>query len=237
MMTADEVKKMLQKYAEAERAAFMPGFFKATPGGYGEGDLFLGVRVPMQRKVAAIVWKDISRQELVTLLRNTYHECRLTALFILIRQFEKTNDADKKQSLVDCYISNLDYVNNWDLVDSSAYQILGVHLFRRERSMLYKLADSGHLWRQRISVVSTWHFIRMGEFDDTLRLSIMFLEHPHDLMHKACGWMIREIGKRDFEVAYNFLIENYLKMPRTMLRYAIEKFPESMRKDFLQGRL
>ncbi len=235
--TANEAEEALRLNAEAERAAFLPGFFKAMPGGYGEGDLFLGVRVPLQRKVAGIAWKNMDRQELIKLLRSPYHECRLTALFILVRQFEKVATESERESLVGCYLNHLDFVNNWDLVDSSAYQLLGAYLYNKDRSLLYELAGSGHLWRQRVAMIATYYLIKKHVFGDTLRLSVLYLNHPHDLIHKASGWMIREVGKRDFQASYDFLKKHYQNMPRTMLRYAIEKYPGELRKKFLKGEL
>jgi 3-methyladenine DNA glycosylase AlkD len=234
---ADLIRRELKAGADPEKAAFLPGFFKALPGGYGEGDLFLGVTVPLQRKIARAYYREIELPELQQLLRNQFHECRLTALFILILKYEKAKRAEDQQHLVNYYLGNIDYVNNWDLVDSSAYKILGPHLEKGDRRLLYDLARSGHLWRQRVAIISTLHFIRSGDFNDTLKLSEILLDHEHDLIHKAVGWMLREVGNRDFKTEYKFLKRHYQTMPRTALRYAIEKFDPALRKQFMSGSL
>lgn len=234
---ADLTRQELKACADPEKAAFLPRFFKAVPGGYGEGDRFLGVTVPLQRKIARTHYREIELSDLERLLRDQFHECRLTALFILILKYEKATGAEDKQLLADYYLGNIDYVNNWDLVDSSAYKILGPHLENRDRRLLYELACSGHLWRQRVAIISTLHFIRAGDFADTLKLSEILLNHEHDLIHKAVGWMLREVGNRDFNTEYNFLKRHYQGMPRTALRYAIEKFDPALRKQFLAGTL
>jgi 3-methyladenine DNA glycosylase AlkD len=233
----DLIRQELNACADSEKAAFMPGFFKAVPGGYGEGDRFLGVTVPLQRKIARNHYRKIELSDLESLLRDQFHECRLTALFILVLKYEKAAEAVEKQLLVDYYLGNIDYINNWDLVDSTAYKILGPHLETKDRSLLYELAGSGHLWRQRVAIISTFHFIRAGDFYDTLKLSEILLNHEHDLIHKAVGWMLREVGNRDFDIEFNFLKQHYHSMPRTALRYAIEKFNPALRKQFLAGTL
>lgn len=169
------------------------------------------------------------------LLRSQVHEYRLTALVILVHKFEKAKDEADKKAIVDLYISNLEYVNNWDLVDSSADKILGAYLAERDRSILYRLARTNHLWSQRIAIMATFYFIRRNEFQDTLEIAKILLKHEHDLIHKAVGWMLREVGKRDFRVEYEFLKKYYKEMPRTMLRYAIEKFEPELRQQFLKG--
>jgi 3-methyladenine DNA glycosylase AlkD len=234
---ADLVRQKLKACADPEKALFLPRFFKAIPGGYGEGDRFLGVTVPLQRKIAHTHYCEISLSDLGELLRDQFHECRLTALFILVLKYENAALAEEKKLLADYYLGNIDYVNNWDLVDSSAYKILGPFLENRDRGLLYELARSGHLWRQRIAIISTMHFIRAGDFADTLKLAEMLLKHEHDLIHKAVGWMLREVGKRDFDAEYQFLKCHYQTMPRTALRYAIEKFDPALRKQFLSGTL
>ncbi len=234
---ADLIRQELKACADPEKAAFLPRFFKAVPGGYGEGDRFLGVTVPLQRKIARTHYSDIELSVLECLLRDQFHECRLTALFILVLKYEKAMGAEEKQLLADYYLGNIDYVNNWDLVDSTAYKILGPHLETADRSLLYELANSGHLWRQRVAIISTLHFIRAGDFNDTLKLSEILLDHKHDLIHKAVGWMLREVGNRDFNTEYIFLKRHYQAMPRTALRYAIEKFDPALRKQFLTGTL
>ncbi|TNF39077.1 MAG: DNA alkylation repair protein [Cytophagales bacterium] len=227
----------LKNHSIPEKASFFPKFFKAFPGGYGEGDLFLGVKVPHQRKVAKKVYRFIELDELSKLIQHPYHEVRLTGLLALVYRYEKTKSEANQKDLVDFYLSHLDYVNNWDLVDSSCHHILGHFYRKQDKSLFYELADSGHLWRQRIAMISSYFWIKKGEFADALALAEKLKNHSHDLMHKAVGWMLREIGNRDFEVELGFLKEHYQTMPRTALRYAIEKFPEELRQDFLKGNI
>lgn len=227
----------LEEKSNAEKASFLPRFFKAFPGGYGDGDLFLGVVVPEQRKIAKQFFKEISLEELSVLIQNPFHEVRLTGLMALVYRYEKTKSEAERAELVDFYLSHLDFVNNWDLVDSSCHQILGHFYWKKDKSLFYELADSGHLWRQRIAMISSYFWIKKRDFDDALALAERLQNHPHDLMHKAVGWMLREIGNRDFESEFNFLKKHYRTMPRTALRYAIEKFPEELRQDFLKGRI
>ena len=235
MNYVERIKYELEQHADPVKAEFLPRFFKAIPGGYGEGDRFIGVQVPLQRKIARKYFKDISLGETERLLQDPLHECRLTALFILCLRYEKARGEEEKTELVNLYLRNLYYVNNWDLVDSSAYKILGPYLMDKEKDLLYKLAASGDLWQQRIAVIATMHFIKNGLYTETLKLAEQFLVHEHDLMHKAAGWMLREVGKQNFNVEYDFLLKHYQKMPRTMLRYAIERFDPELRKQFLNG--
>jgi 3-methyladenine DNA glycosylase AlkD len=220
-----------QKKKDGELARF----FQAYPGGYGEGDTFLGVKVPDQRVIAKKYFKDISLEEIAEMLNESIHEHRLTAIFMLVLKFQKAKNDREKQAIVDCYLQNISGINNWDLVDSSCYLILGPWLMNRDKQLLYDFAHSGDLWLQRIAMITTMHFIRNRQFNDALKLADILLHHPHDLIHKAVGWMLREIGNRDYEVEYNFLIKHYRTMPRTMLRYAIEKFDEETRQGFLKG--
>jgi len=231
--TAADVEGALRSQADPVKAAFFPRFFKTGKGEYGEGDEFLGVTVPKQRIIAGR-FKDLSRDEIVALLYNPLHECRLTSLFILVRQYEKGN-ADVKTRVVELYVKHIDRVNNWDLVDATAHKIIGPHLENSDRNLLYTLAATDHLWSQRIAIVATYHFIRLGQFHDTLQLADILLEHPHDLIRKAVGWMLRELGKRNHDLLDSFLRERYDRMPRVMLRYAIERFPEDLRKSYLRG--
>ena len=210
-----------------EKAKIMQGFFKTGKDQYGEGDIFLGLTVPQQRKLAE-KYKNLQLKELQELLNSKVHEHRLTALIILTIQYK-----NNKEEIFNFYINNTKNINNWDLVDVTAPNIVGKYLLDKERTILYKLANSNHLWEKRISIISTFEFIRNNQFDDTLKISEILLKDNHDLIHKAVGWMLREIGKRNKEVEVKFLKENYKKMPRTMLRYAIEKFPEKERKEFL----
>jgi len=232
----EQIIEALKDRAIPEKAFFLPGFFKTGPGEYGEGDQFLGVSVPDQRQIAKQLFKEISLEDLSQLIQNPFHEVRLTGLLALVYRFEKTHFEASQKELVDFYLAHLDFVNNWDLVDSSCYQILGHFYWKKDKSLFYELADSGQLWRQRIAMISSFYWIKKGEFADGLALAEKLKNHPHDLMHKAVGWMLREIGKRDFEVELDFLKKHYQTMPRTALRYAIEKFPEGLRQDFLKGR-
>ena len=165
------------------------------PGGYGEGDRFLGIRVPDQRKVARKYYRKISLEGARTLLQSEFHEHRLTALIILVHKFEKARSEEEKKAIVDLYLDNLDYVNNWDLVDTSADKILGAYLVDKDRSLLYQLARTDHLWKQRIAIMATFYFIRNNDFTDTLEIARILLNHEHDLIHKAVGWMLREVGR------------------------------------------
>lgn len=232
-MTLAALRKELRHQASAERAAGSQRFFKTGPGEYGEGDQFLGLSVPQTR--ALVPQTDaLSEDDVLTLLHSEWHEERLIALFILIRRFGKARKNEPaQQHLIELYLANTRWINNWDLVDTSAPHLLGAWLLKRDRSVLHRLAASESLWEQRISVLTTQAFIRAGDFADTLRLCERFLPHPHDLMHKACGWMLREVGNRDERMLRSFLDQHVANMPRTMLRYAIEKLPETDRKGYL----
>ena len=222
-----EVRETLFSCASETYAATALRFFKTGAGAYSEGDRFIGVRVPEVRKIARDFAPKLSPEEVLPLLRDTVHECRLLALLVWVQQFSK-GDECIREKIVSLYLSHTTYINNWDLVDLSAYEIIGFYLQNKERSLLYKLAGEGTLWEQRISIVSTWKFIRNRDFSDTLQLADVLLLHPHDLIQKAVGWMLREIGKRDFlETRYN-------RMPRTMLRYAIEKFTPEERARYMK---
>ncbi|MBB6326913.1 3-methyladenine DNA glycosylase AlkD [Algoriphagus iocasae] len=236
-LLVEQIKAALRDKAIPEKAAFFPRFFKAGPGEYGEGDKFLGVKVPEQRKIAKSVFKEISLNEIGILMKDDYHEVRLTGVMILVYRYEKLKSDEERKELVDFYLDHLPWVNNWDLVDSSCHQILGHYYLNRDKSLFYELADKDHLWSQRVAMVSTYYWIKRDEFKDALALAERFLDHPHDLMHKAVGWMLREIGNRNYDVEYEFLKKHYQKMPRTALRYAIEKFDEEVRQDFLKGRI
>lgn len=233
----EQIELALREKSIPEKAAFFPKFFKAFPGGYGEGDLFLGVKVPDQRKIAKQFFKEISLKELSELVQNPYHEMRLTGLLAIVYRYEKCKTEEEKEKLVDFYLAHLDYVNNWDLVDTTCHPILGEYFWKKGKDLFYELADSGHLWRQRVAMISSYHWIKRGDFKDALALAEQLKNHPHDLMHKAVGWMLREIGNQDFDVEMGFLKKHYQSLPRTALRYAIEKFPEELRQDFLKGRI
>ena len=234
-MTTDEITKRLKKLGSTQQAAISRKFFKTGPGEYGEGDIFIGVRVPVLRKLVKD-YVDLPVEEINTLLRSPIHEERLLALLLMVRRAAGGNDALKK-SIYELYLENTRFVNNWDLVDTSAEHIVGAYLSDKSRSVLYRLAEFGDLWERRIAIMSTFHFIKRHDFSDTIKISKMLLLDRHDLIHKAVGWMLREIGKRDLKTEENFLKAHYDKMPRTMLRYAIEKFPESKRQRYLKGRI
>jgi 3-methyladenine DNA glycosylase AlkD len=233
-MTAHDILTLLKSKSNPEKAAFFPRFFKSLPGDYGEGDRFLGVSVPEQRAIVKQVYNEISLIELSNLLQNEFHEARLTAVLILVLKFEKNKNAEDRKELVDFYLNHLDYVNNWDIVDSSCYKILGPYLVDKDRKLLYDLAYSDKLWHQRVAMITTLHFIKKEDFKDALALSEILLHHDHDLIHKAVGWMLREIGNKNQQVELDFLDVHYQTMPRTALRYAIEKFEEPLRKYYLK---
>ncbi|MGI9627007.1 MAG: DNA alkylation repair protein [Longimicrobiales bacterium] len=235
LQSARAVRNALEALADPEKAAFFPRFFRTGKGEYGEGDRFLGVIVPSQRKVARQA-RGLSHSEIKRLLKSPLHECRLTALFILVDEYQRGDD-ETRDKVAALYLDQLDRVNNWDLVDSSAHKILGRHLEDGDRGLLYELADSGDRWRERVSIIATHDYIRKGDFQDTLRLADKLLDHDHDLIHKAVGWMVREVGKVDLDAMEKFLKNRYSKMPRTMLRYAIEKLPEKRRKAYLNGKI
>ena len=211
-------------------------FFKTGPGQYGEGDKFLGIKVPVTRDVVKACWKGTEFPELEECISSPYHEVRLAALLALVEIFSHSKkDPALHGQCVDFYLSHTQYINNWDLVDLSCYPLLGVWLLDKDRSMLYELAKNGKtIWEQRIGIVSTMQFIRHGQLDDTFAIADILLHHPHDLIHKAVGWLLREAGKRDTEALKTFLYPRYKTMPRTMLRYAIEKFPEPDRRAFME---
>lgn len=225
-LTAD-----LQKLKNPEKSRILGGFFKTERGGYGEGDVFLGVSVPEQRRVSR-KYTELSLENLKVLLSSRIHEYRLTSLLVLILKYKKT-DAKGKKDIYTFYIQNIRNINNWDLVDLSAATILGDYLFDRDRSILYRLVNSRNLWKRRIAVMTTFFFIKHNRFDETLQIAEMLLDDEHDLIHKAVGWMLREIGKRDQKTEEVFLKKHYKKMPRTMLRYAVEKFDEKKRTFYL----
>jgi len=232
---SDYILHELESLSDSEKKIFLPHFFKTGKGEYGEGDKFLGVVVPKIREVAKR-HKDVSFDIIAELLSSEWHEVRMCALLILVMRFNKA-DENTRNEIYRFYLLHTSSINNWDLVDLSAPGIVGANLSAKgadERQELYRLAESSNLWEQRIAIVSTITFIRNGEFDDTLQLAKIMMHHPHDLMHKAIGWMLREVGKRDKAVLTSFLNDYSLEMPRTMLRYAIEKFDEEERQYYLK---
>lgn len=244
MSTAKSVINDLDKLADVERANNSAWFFKTGKGQYGEGDIFIGVTVPQQRKVAKL-YKDLPLREIKNLLKSKVHEHRLTAVIILVEQF-KTADTKKQKQIYDFYLANTIYINNWDIVDSSAPYIVSVYLwnnFAQEQSpskqtihILTKLAKSKSIWERRIAIMSTFYFIKMGDINETFSIAELLLHDEHDLIQKAVGWMLREVGNSvGIEVEELFLKKHYKTMPRTMLRYAIEKFPEAKRQAYLKG--
>ena len=226
-----EITKDLEKLGNKEKAKIMQGFFKTGKGEYGEGDVFLGVKVPEQRKVAK-KHENTDIKSISQLLKSRVHEHRLAALLILVRKFQKAEEKEKKE-IFDFYLKNTICINNWDLVDLTADKIAGAFLLDKDKSILYKLAKSKSLWERRIAIISTFNFIKHNRFEDALKISEILLKDRHDLIQKAVGWMLREIGKRNQEIEENFLNQHYKNMPRTMLRYAIERFPEKKRKFYL----
>lgn len=231
-MTAKDVEKALMQIADTNKGEFLARFFKTGKGQYAEGDVFLGITVPAQRTIAR-EFKALPLNEIGVLISSAYHELRLTALLILVAQYEKCSDEKLKITLVDFYLKNRKFINNWDLVDSSARQILGDWLLDKDRSILYKYADSNDLWERRISIIATHRFIMEKDFADTLRICEILMNDRHDLIHKATGWMLREIGKRDPMPLRGFLDKHSKKMPRTMLRYAIEHLTPELRKKYM----
>jgi 3-methyladenine DNA glycosylase AlkD len=232
-MTLKEIRSRLQRLGNKERATVAQRFFKTGPGEYGEGDRFLGITVPEIRKLAK-EYPDPSLAETIQLLQSTIHEERLLALLLLVRSYAKA-DVRTKKHIYDLYLENTHYINNWDLVDASAEHIVGAFLKGKSRKPLYDLARSKDLWERRIAIMATFHFIKRNEFTETLAIARMLLSDKEDLIHKAAGWMLREVGKRHVQTEEGFLKEHYKKMPRTMLRYAIERFPESKRQRYLKG--
>ncbi|MFH1412582.1 MAG: DNA alkylation repair protein [bacterium] len=229
-MNLTRLKQELDKLKNPGKAKILARFFKTGKGEYGENDKFLGIIVPDQRSIAK-KYKDLSLFEIKKLLSSPWHEHRLTGALILTYKYPK---ADNKKEIVDFYLKNSHAFNNWDLVDLTAPNIIGDYLLDKDRSVLYKLAKSNNLWTKRIAILATFAFIKQGDFIDCLRISKILLKDKHDLIHKAVGWMLREAGKRDIKVLKKFLDQNIKQMPRTMLRYAIERLPEKRRQFYLK---
>jgi 3-methyladenine DNA glycosylase AlkD len=230
-----DVQADIRKNASKKNAAIAQRYFKTGPGDYAEGDVFLGLRAAQMRGIAKN-HHDLSVTDLKKLLRSKYHEDRAVALLIMTEQFAR-GDETVRNKLYETYLGNTKYINNWDLVDVSADKIVGAHLFDKGKQPLRRLAKSPSLWERRIAIIATNWFIRQGEFDETLRIAKSLLKDDHDLIHKAVGWMLREVGKRDLAVEESFLQQYYGTMPRTMLRYAIERFPENKRQKYLKGKM
>jgi 3-methyladenine DNA glycosylase AlkD len=235
LVIIESIKAELTQLGDPETAGFLQRFFKTGVGEYGEGDLFRGIRVPILRKLA-IKYQLLDLKEIKELLHSAYHEDRLLALLILVRLFQR-GDESIRSKIYKLYLDNVQYINNWDLVDTSAVPIVGHYLWDKDRRPLYQLAESNDIWKRRISIMSTFFFIKNGDFVDTLNLAKILLKDKEDLIHKAVGWMLREVGNRDIKVEEAFLKNHYQQMPRTMLRYAIEKFPQELRKQYLSGQV
>ena len=231
----EQLKKELQELADEKQAEILQRFFKTGKGEYGEGDIFLGIKVPVQRNVAK-KYSGLSLPKIQELLKSGVHEHRLTGMIILSNKYKQAGDEDKA-NIFDFYLKNTKNINNWDLVDLSAPNIIGDFLFDKKKNILYDLARSNKLWERRIAIVSTFNFIRQEEFEDALALSEILLDDSHDLIHKSVGWMLREIGKKKEAVLEEFLKQHYKDMPRTMLRYAIERLDEDKRKMYLLGEI
>ncbi len=228
-----QIQKQLEQLANPNRAAISIRFFKTGKGQYGEGDRFRGIRVPELRRLAR-THAGLPLLQAEALLKSGFHEDRLLALLILVRTYSKGNE-DVRQEVFDLYLRNTAFINNWDLVDCSAEHIVGPHLSNQSKTLLLKMAHSNDLWERRIAVLSTFHYIKSGQFEHTLQMAKLLLNDEADLIHKAVGWMLREIGKRHLPAEETFLKRHYSKMPRTMLRYAIEQFPQAKRLAYLNG--
>ncbi|MGB0387773.1 MAG: DNA alkylation repair protein [Ardenticatenaceae bacterium] len=237
MTIVEEIQAELASLADPERALQQQKYFKTGAGQYGEGDVFRGIRVPVLRKVSK-KYQELTVEEVEVLLRSAFHEDRLLALLIMVDLYANANhDENKKQQIYDSYLRHTAFVNNWDLVDSSAHQIVGAHLMNRSKEPLYELAKSSLLWERRIAIMATFHYIKRYRFDETLKIAEMLLHDPENLIHKAVGWMLREIGKRNQATEEAFLRPIYRQIPRVMLRYAIERFDKEKRRQYLRGRI
>ncbi|MBI5133242.1 MAG: DNA alkylation repair protein [Thaumarchaeota archaeon] len=228
-----KLKEELLASANPEKAKILQRFFKTGKGEYGEGDIFFGLTVPESRKIAR-KYSALNFAETRLLLKSKIHEERLIALLILVHNF---NNGSAEKKIYDFYLRHAQHINNWDLVDLSADKIVGAYLSDEPKDILYTLSRSENLWERRIAIISTFHFIKNNEFGEALKISKILLQDKHDLIQKAVGWMLREVGKRSFSTEEAFLKEHYKRMPRTMLRYAIEKFPEKLRKKYLEGKI
>jgi 3-methyladenine DNA glycosylase AlkD len=234
-MTIQQIKKRLKQLANKEKAEILQRFFKTGPGEYGEGDVFIVVKVPDLRKVAKD-FRDIAIKNVIILLESAIHEERLLALLMLVSKYVKGNETAKKE-IYKLYLKKTTFINNWDLVDVTAQHIVGDYLMDKNKSPLYRLTKSKDLWERRIAVMATFCFIKRERYEDTLKIAKILFNDKEDLIHKAVGWMLREIGKRNMVIEETFLKQHYKEMPRTMLRYAIEKFPEPKRQQYLKGEI
>jgi 3-methyladenine DNA glycosylase AlkD len=231
--TASIVIEKLQSISDKQKAKEMARYFKTGYGEYAANDVFLGIGTPDINKIAKQYFKEINLSQTALLLQSKYHEIRCTGVKILVQKMEKETDEHKQQKIMLCYLNNIDGINNWDLVDASAPNLLGAFIYDKDKIILYSFAVSDSLWKQRIAIISTLHFIRNGHFDDTLAIAEILIDNPHDLVHKAVGWMLREVGKRDIETELKFLDKYAARLPRTALRYAIEKFDADLREYYM----
>jgi 3-methyladenine DNA glycosylase AlkD len=234
-ITSSQLRAALKQQADPKQAILLQRFFKTGPGEYGEGDIFIGLKVPQVRAIVK-VYRQVSLGVIKELFKSPVHEERFLALMLLVDKYNR-GDEKTRDAIFKTYLNNTRYINNWDLVDLSAPQIVGRHLESRDRSLLKKLARSKSLWERRIGILATFWFIKKSDFNDALNIADILLHDKHDLIHKAVGWMLREIGKKDIAVEETFLKTRYNLMPRTMLRYAIERFPEKRRQAYLTGRV
>lgn len=237
MMLTEEIINQLKNAGDHDIAQHAVRFFKTADGEYGAGDKFLGLRVPFLRKTIK-QYKQATLKDALILLKNDYHEIRLFAVLLMVALFEQAkNDVNRQKKIVDAYLTHTQYINNWDLVDSSAHKILGKYLLDKEREILHQLSQSTCLWEKRISMMATYSLIKQGQFEDTFIIAKTLLNDPHDLIHKIVGWMLREVGNQNKVAEQTFLKCYYRAMPRTMLRYAIEKFPKEERQQYLKGEI
>lgn len=232
-MVANDVREALALFADEKQKAILMRFFKTGKGEYGEGDQFMGVRVP-QTRIVAKESMQMALPEVVSLLNDPVHEVRLCGFLILVFRYAKSKKEEDREEIVNLYLQYAHRANNWDLVDLSAPKILGYWLRDKDRTVLYRLAKSENIWEQRIAMVATWTIIRTDQYDDTLALALILIDHPHDLIRKAVGWMLREVGKRDRGVLIHFLDQYATRLSRTSLRYAIEHFPPDMRLHYMK---
>ncbi len=233
----NEIIRELEENSDKERAVHSQRYFKTGKGEYGEGDIFIGLTMPQQREIAKR-YVNLSLDKIKELLKSKIHEHRMTGLIILTEKYKKASSERDKENIFGFYLNNTKHINNWDLVDVTCAYIVGDFLLgKKDRKILYDLVHSENLWERRIAIVSTWKFIREKDYEDALAISEILLEDEHDLMHKAVGWMLREVGKKDVDILRNFLKGNYSRLPRTTLRYAIEKFDDKERKKWLVGNI
>jgi 3-methyladenine DNA glycosylase AlkD len=230
----ERILNRLKDLSDRDVAVNSQRFFKTGKGEYGEGDRFLGIRVPIIRKCVR-EFKEISLEDTLELLESPFHEARQLALLIMVAKYSSAKNETEQEAIYQSYLDSTEFINNWDLVDCSAEHIVGKYLFAKDRKPIYQLARSTSLWERRIGIMATFHFIRSEDFSDTLAIAEILLNDKEDLIHKAVGWMLREVGKRNLDAEEGFLTKNYKEMPRTMLRYAIEKLPEGERLAYLHG--